>query len=188
MTTLFEAGWTRLAKVRAVLVISLISGAALMFAGWETLHHYGEHPSEGGVLAPLATRLPLGGGMLAGGVLICIGILAYVQACYVARLEQTDGGDLVFTTAGILRPSRVTLAAASLAPVGYNDGEYSAGGLTVTAGWYHVRVPGRRMPLIVDEQGIFPEPERFRAVLSVPHGHPGTFPTGGGAPRRRRRG
>lgn len=167
MTVIYRTGRKRLVLLRAVMVLSLMSGAALVYGGWEALNRYGVHPSEGGQLAPLPVRIALGGGMLAAGVLIFCGIVLYMHACYVTRIEQAHaGGDVTFTLWGAVVPVRFTVPAADVTFGGYDDGAPSRGVTTGSTPWYKLRIRGRRVPLIVDVRGEFAQPERFDALLS----------------------
>ncbi|MBB4636343.1 hypothetical protein [Longimicrobium terrae] len=188
MTVIYRTGRTRLVLLRAVMVLSLISGAALLYGGWEALNRYGVHPSEGGELAPLPVRIALGGGMLAAGVLIICGIVLYMHACYVTKIEQADeGGDVTITLWGALVPVSFTVPAADVTLGGYEDGTPGPGVTTGSAPWYKVRINGRRMPLIVDVRGEFAQPERFDALLSLRDSPSETRLTRDTGPRRIRR-
>jgi hypothetical protein len=166
MRTIFNAGW-QLKKVWFVAVISLASGIALTWLGAWLFRTYGLEPLDGGVLKPLTTRILLGGWFAAAGLAIIAGILLYLY-CYVARIEADDAGPgfrVTLATPGrklIVNPDDVVR-------VGYSDGISHAGGISVNAPWYSVRLRGRRFPLIVDMQGDFlDEPAVDRLIEGEP--------------------
>lgn len=150
MRVIFDAGRQRW-KIWFVVLISLATGGALVVLGGWMIQSYGLHPAEGGVLKPLATRLLLGLGFGGSGLAIIAGILLYLQ-CYVFRIEgDEDTGEFRVALAGL----RLTIRAEEVVRAGFNDGVAHAGGISVNAPWYSVRLRGRRLPLIIDLQGDF---------------------------------
>jgi hypothetical protein len=184
MSVIYRTGRKRLVLLRAVMVLSLTSGAALLYGGWEALNRYGVHPSEGGELAPLPVRIALGGGMLVAGVLIICGIVLYMHACYVTKIEQEhEDGDVTITLWGAVVPVSFTVPASAVTLGGYDDGTPGPGATTGSTPWYKVRIKGRRAPLIVDVRGEFVQPERFDVLLSLGGGAEQSLTRGAG-PRR----
>lgn len=151
MRVIFDAGPQRW-KIWFVGALSLAAGGALLVLGAWLMGTYGTHPNEGGVLKPLATRLLMGTGWAAAGVAIIAGILAYLQ-CYVTQIQADDAGGYRVTVAGF--GGGLRFGTDDVARVGFNDGVSHAGGISVNAPWYSVRLRGRRLPLIVDLQGDF---------------------------------
>jgi hypothetical protein len=152
MRAIFDAGPQRW-KIWFVGLISLACGGALVWTGGYIFQSYGLNPLEGGVLKPLTSRILLGGAFAAAGIAIIAGILLYLR-CYVTRIEADDaGGGFRVTVAGLRQPLTVSLD--HIIRVGYSDGISNAGGISVNAPWYSLRLRGRRFPLIVDLQGDF---------------------------------
>lgn len=152
MRTIFDAGPQRW-KIWFALVISLIAGGALVWLGGWLFQSYGLEPMDGGVLKPLPTRILFGVGFAVPGFAIIAGILLYLR-CYVMRIEADDAaGGFLVTLAWpgrtlVIRPEDVVR-------VSYSDGISHAGGISVNAPWYSLRLRGHRFPLIVDLQGDF---------------------------------
>lgn len=151
MRVIFDAGPQRW-KIWFVTLISLAAGVGLVGMGGWMSQTYGLHPMEGGVLRPLSTRMLWGVAWAVPGLAIIAGIVAYLQ-CYVTRIEADDAGGYRVTVAGFGRGLEFGLNAVTRA--GFNDGVSNAGGISVNAPWYSVRLRGRRLPLIVDLQGDF---------------------------------
>ena len=150
MRVIFDAGPQRW-KIWFVALISLATGGALAVLGGWLAQSYGLHPAEGGVLKPLATRLLIGLGFGGSGIAIIAGILLYLQ-CYVFRIEgDEDTGEFCVALAGL----RLTIHGEDVVRAGFNDGISHAGGISVNAPWYSLRLRGRRFPLIIDLQGDF---------------------------------
>ena len=152
MRVIFDAGPQRW-KIWFAALISLATGAALaVYGGW-IAQSYGLHPAEGGVLKPLAARLLMGLGFGVPGLVIIAGILLYLQ-CYVSRIEADDASAGYRVTVAGWGP-HLEFAPDAVARAGYNGGISHAGGISVNAPWYSLRLRGRRLPLIIDLQGDF---------------------------------
>ncbi|HWK88973.1 MAG TPA: hypothetical protein VNP72_03235, partial [Longimicrobium sp.] len=105
METIYSAGrqaW----KIAFVFVLSLLCGGGLMWVGWDSLLHYGTGRFQSGELAPLGLRILLGGGMLAVGLGIVIGILIYPY-CYVMRIERGAPDEYRVTLAALVGRRRL---------------------------------------------------------------------------------
>jgi hypothetical protein len=154
MRTIFDAGPQRW-KVWFVLFVCLLTGGGMMWAGGYMLGHYGLMPGDGGVLKPLSTRLLVGGVMAVPGAALIAAIVVYLR-CYVTRIEVDDAGSgFRVTVAGRPGPRTLMIGAGDVVRARYNDGIAHAGGVRVNAPWYSLRLPGRRLPLIIDMQGDF---------------------------------
>lgn len=161
----FRAGW-QLTKLRWVVPLALLVSGLLLWVSWTVLHEYGVHPSEGGVLKPLPLRASLSALFLVLGLGCGIGIVVYVHGCYVSRIDAGDApGRYRVTVAGLLRRRTIEVDAAALAPATYHDGVYRAGGMRGAAPWYTLRLPGRRLPLVVDAQGEVLDEAAFRRLV-----------------------
>lgn len=165
MRVIFDAGGQRW-KVWFAVLLTLVCGGALLWMSGYWLRSYGLEPIDGGVLKPLGVRV--WGAIAWGvpGVAFIVGILAYLQ-CYVTRIETDDVGGYRVTVAGVGAPKEFGLD--GVAGAGYNDGVAHAGGVSVNAPWYSLRLRGRRLPLIIDLQGSFPDE---RAVIRLLDGQP----------------
>ena len=152
MRVIFDGGPQRW-KIWLVVPLSLLCGGALVWLGGYLFTSYGLQPVEGGVLKPLSTRILLGTGFGTSGLAIIAGILAYLQ-CYVSRIEADDaGGGYRVTVAGW--GPKLEFPPDAVARTGFNDGISHAGGISVNAPWYSLRLRERRLPLIIDLQGDF---------------------------------
>lgn len=152
MRTIFDAGPQRKMVWFATLV-TLGTGGALIWLGERLIRTYGLGAGEGGVLKPLAQRILLGGSFAAAGAACIIGILVYLW-CYVSRIEEDHAGDAFRVT--VLWPfggRQRMVGPGDVARASYSDGVYHARGLRVNAPWYSLRLRGRRLPLIIDDQG-----------------------------------
>jgi hypothetical protein len=164
---IYRAG-RQLTKLRIISPLCLLCGAGLLWVGWSTLHTYGIHPSEGGVLAPLYLRLLLGGFLGALGAFILLGFVAYMQFCYVSRVDVLEGEDRVRTVvAGIVAPWAFEVSGQDLRPVSYHPGIY-AGRISGAAPYLTVHLKSRRLPLIVDLQGEVTDSDRFGRLFALP--------------------
>lgn len=112
-------------------------------------------------------RLLIGVPLMALGVFICAGIVVYMQSCYVGRIDRIEGEDRYrLTLAGVVTRSVLTVSGQHVVQGGYHDGDYWAGGAMVAAPWYTLRLPGRRLPLVVDAQGDVIDEEAFERLTS----------------------
>jgi hypothetical protein len=151
MRTIFDAGPQRW-KIWFVTLILVLCGAGLVAVGGSMLQSYGL-AEEDGVLRPLASRILVGGFFALPGAAVIAAMVAYLR-CYVTRVEVDDAGSgFRVTLAGAGRGLSIRLA--DVVRVGYNEGISHAGGISVNAPWYGLRLRGRRLPLIVDMQGNF---------------------------------
>jgi hypothetical protein len=152
MRTIFDAGPQRW-KIWFVVLICVLCGAGLIFPGGYLLLNYGLHPDDGGVLKPLMSRILMCSVFALPGMAIIAAILLYLR-CYVMRIEADDA-ESGYRIA-LAAPGRaLTIGHDDITRVGYNDGISHAGGISVNAPWYSLRLRGRRFPLIIDLQGDF---------------------------------
>lgn len=148
MRTIFDAGPQRKMVWFATLV-TLATGGVLIWLGEWTIRTYGLNPAEGGVLRPLSQRVLLGGSFAAAGAACIIGILVYLR-CYVSRIEEDETGDAFRVT--VIWPfgwRQRMVGPGDVARASYNDGVF----MNVDAPWHSLRLRGRRLPLIIDDQG-----------------------------------
>jgi hypothetical protein len=113
-------------------------------------------------LSPLA-RYALVAGALALAAASSIGMVVYGW-CYVTSATwDPRAGACHITLAGLFVPARLTVAAGERGR--YHAGRSNAAEIQVNAPWYSVRIPGRRLPLILDLQGEFLHPDLVDRVL-----------------------
>ncbi|HVH13136.1 MAG TPA: hypothetical protein VM759_08795, partial [Longimicrobium sp.] len=146
-------------KVRLVQGMAVVCTPVALWAGWEIARSYGLHPSEGGELASLGVRLALGGSVAALGVFFLVGMWIYGR-CYVMEAAVDEArGVLGITLAGLPLRRRMEVPLDDVKGSRYHIGHTDTGKITVSAPWSSVRLRGRRLPLIVDGQGDFRDPE-----------------------------
>ncbi|HEY0036497.1 MAG TPA: hypothetical protein VGB66_07395, partial [Longimicrobium sp.] len=134
----------------------LIATPGLLWAAWALVAF--PDPS----ISPLA-RFALVAAILAMAAAASIGMWVYGR-CYVIRATWDPlTGACQITLAGLFIPTRLTVAAGTRGR--YHAGQSHASGLRVNAPWYSVRVAGRVLPLILDLQGEFLQPELIDRVL-----------------------
>ncbi|BBL80215.1 hypothetical protein RxyAA322_20690 [Rubrobacter xylanophilus] len=166
---LYRAG-RQLLKVRFLMLLSLVCAAGAVWIGLDLVQTYGLRPVDGGELAPLPARLAFGGGVALVGLSFAFGMWLYgrlyvaaidlderVNRLYVRTVRFLGTREDVFDVSEILRSE--LYEGRFVAP---RDEELM---LSVEAPWRSVRVAGRRWPLIVDERGLFLDPERMNALL-----------------------
>ncbi|HWV57129.1 MAG TPA: hypothetical protein VNZ57_06625 [Longimicrobiales bacterium] len=161
---IYHAG-KQIRKVRFVQVITLLTAAAGIWGGIDAFRHYGLHPTEGGVLAPIHVRLLLGGSLFALGVACIPGIWifgrCYVRSIVAARYPRR----LRFEVAGMLRSGRIEVEVADIVDSEYRPGAFDGGKMPVNAPWMRIRVRNRKVPLIVDLQGEIRDPRAFESLI-----------------------
>jgi hypothetical protein len=151
---LFRAG-RQLVKVRFMMLFSIAFAIGLLYWGHDMLLTYGTAQADGGVLKPLGERLAWAAFLWLFGLAFAIGMLAYGR-CYVAEiLLDEPNGRLVIRTLNFLWARDESLPFGTRTVSSYNHGHFYAGGVRVKAPWTTVRVPGRRLPFVLDQQGDF---------------------------------
>jgi hypothetical protein len=138
-----------------VTMVWLVNGLALLcavgssWAGVYLAQNYGLEPADGGVLQPLPVRLIMGGTVASLGLSFLGGMLVYAR-CYVVQIQQVAEDTVQI---GLLWPGlEVRVQKADLAGTASHAG-VTEGRIPVNAPWLALRLRGRRLPLIVDEQG-----------------------------------
>jgi hypothetical protein len=154
LRTVYRAG-RQLAKVRAVTLFSVAFAFGFLYWGYDLLTTFGLRPADGGVLAPLGERLAWAAFLWACGLGFPIGMWIYGR-CYVAEIVVDEPNKrLVVKTLRFLGTSDESLPFGVRTTSNYHHGQYYAGGVRVKAPWTTVQVTGRRLPLILDQQGEF---------------------------------
>lgn len=162
---IFRAGWqgvkVRFTQAWVVLGFApwaLWASADIAFNPAPDFHASGEVVSWGAryFAAALVFVSGVGGG---------VGMLVYGW-CYVMRVVWDPEADCCHVTlAGFGVPARLTLPRATEERWNHRDGMSRAGGIIVNAPWWGIRLPGRRFPLILDEQGDLWHPLIIDRVL-----------------------
>jgi len=157
MTEIYRAG-SQLIKVRAIMLLSLASAVAACWYGWVIFQSYGLRPADGGVLAPLGTRLAFGGGIALLGLAFAAGMALYGRL-YATRIDYDEAaGALHIRTAGFVTGAESVHPVSDVLESDWMAGRFdNPAGVSVDAPWIKLRLSGRSWPLIVDAQGRFPD-------------------------------
>ncbi len=150
---IFHAGWqgikVRFTQAWVVLAFApwaLWAATDLAFNPAPDVDASGEVVSWGAryFAAALVFAVGVGGG---------VGLLVYGW-CYVTRVVWDPEADSCrITLAGFGVPARLTLPRATGQRWKHHEGRSRGGGIVVNAPWWGIRVPGRWLPLILDQQG-----------------------------------
>lgn len=164
---LYDAGRRRI-RVRAVQIFALAVAVVAVWSGAHLARTYGQREADGGMLAPLPVRLAWGLGVSALGLAFAGGMGLYGRQ-YVARISLgTDSDTLEIETLGCFGVQRTTIPAADLVVGDYYGGRQSLrAARSVDAPWLTVRVPGRRLPLVVDARGVVLDSARLFDLLAL---------------------
>ena len=158
-------------KIRMMMWLSLIVAIWFCLWGWDLFQTYGTRPADGGVLAPFGQRLAWLLFLVAFGLAFLVGMWLY-GGIYVSSLWYDEGkGTLQIRSLGFvggLGGWRETYRLSQVRSTDYHAGKFeNPGGVSVDAPWLSVRIEGRRMPLIVDVQGEFPDRQLAAKVLKL---------------------
>ena len=165
MRKLFHAG-RQLIKVRGVMFLSLGCAVGCVWAGIDLAQSYGLNPADGGVLAPLSVRLAWGIGGALLGIIFLVGMWIYGK-CYVARIEFDEQNKaLHIYTVSFFGSEKHEINASKVLSSQYHEGELNLD-IYVNAPWWTVWIKGRRLPFIVDEQGVFLEKNIMNKLFKI---------------------
>ncbi len=132
---------------------ALVCAAASVWAGLHLAQTYGLNPGDGGVLAPLPVRLVWGMGVGVLGLGFAGAMWLYGR-CYVARLELDEQAQQLHVyTVGFFSITCHVYDVTDLGAGRRHRGRLRTLWHAVAAPWQSIWVPGRRLPLILDEQG-----------------------------------
>ena len=148
MTTLFQAG-QQLRKVRGWIFISLACAAGCLWAGIVLAQTSGLNPGDGGELDPLPERLAWGGGVAMLGIGFAAAMWLYGR-CYVATInldKQTQ--NLHIDTVRLFGRAEHVFKVSDILRCRYYGGRFDG----VNAPWRSVKMKGRWLPFLIDEQG-----------------------------------
>ena len=164
MTEIYRAGF-QLWKVRAVILLVLAFAGGACWYGWDTFSSYGLRPVDGygGQLAPFGTRLAFGGFLALFGLVCAVGILLYGRL-YAGRILYDEAANLlrIRTVELVFGGRELAVSPAAVEGADWIEGRSDnaagfGGGVSVDAPWYKLHLKGRRLPVIVDAQGHFPD-------------------------------
>lgn len=148
------------------MILSFGCAVGSVWAGINLAQSYGLNPADGGVLAPLAERLAFGIGVSLLGLSFAVGMWIYGK-CYVQKIEFDEGNQaLHIYTVSFLGSGRHEIKSSELLSGRYFEGELNLD-LNVKAPWRTVRIKGRRMPFILDEQGVFLEKKLMNKLFRI---------------------
>ncbi len=150
----------QLTKVRLVMWLAVACAFGGGYWGWSLSQTYGLAPGDGGVLAPVGVRLAVGGTVAVLGLLAAAAMGVYSRQ-YIAQIRRDPGGDrLIIATPRLIGLRESRYAASAVRAGEARDTRAVANafgtGIAVHAPWRVVHVAGRRLPLILDEQGRWP--------------------------------
>lgn len=162
---LFRAGWWRKVKVRFVQVLGLLIAAVALWSAHDTAFSPADILSRRGEVVSWPVRYGTAALLLVVGVGGAIGVVVYGW-CYVTCVVwDPEAGECRLTLAGFFVPVHAAVPSAREPRYLRRDGFSRGGEITVNAPYYSVRVPGRRLPFIVDRHGEFPYRHLFHRVF-----------------------
>lgn len=167
MIQIYAAG-AQLIKVRAMMILSLVVALAAIWWGWDLFQTQGLRPADGGVLAPLGERLAWGIGVASLGIAFTAAMWVYGRL-YVSSLRFDEATRaLHFRTVGFLGGSDAVIPQSDVLGSTYQPGKSpNTGGVSVDAPWIKVAIQGRRLPFILDAQGVFPDASLAARLLKA---------------------
>ena len=143
------------------MLFSLFCAAASLYAGLDLAQTYGTSPGDGGVLAPLGQRLAWGIFVSLLGVGFAFGMWVYGR-CYVSEIALDESRQLLLLrTVSFLGDATVELPLDAQTSYAEHRGRLRTTRQKINAPWISLRVPGRRIPMIVDAQGEFVDEDGF---------------------------
>lgn len=162
---LFRVGRGRKATVRWVQALVLLTAPVALFGAYDTTFNPADTLNQHGEAVSWAVRYGTAALLLGVGVGGGIGVGVYGW-CYVTHaVWDGETGRCRLTLLGLIVPLRVDMPAVGEVRHDHRDGIAHARGIVVHAPYYSIRIPGRRLPFIVDLQGEFPDGDLFHRVL-----------------------
>jgi hypothetical protein len=164
MVLIYRAGW-QLLKVRALMLLSLAAMGLCLWWGIDLARTYGLEAGDGGELAPLGQRLLVAAVVILLGVGFAAGMALYGR-CYTARIEfDPDSNQFHLYTIGFFGSLEHVMDAKAVRSSRRHAGRVT-GRIGVNAPWTTVRLAGRRLPLIIDGQGVVLEEKLMGAFFA----------------------
>lgn len=147
---LFDAGQQR-SKVIGLTLFSAVCALGSSWAAVGIWQNMGLSPADGNQLSPWQARLAMAA--FAGGFgWSFLGAMLVYLRCYVSRIVAVDADTIELQPLWLGRPLQVGARDGSLTQA--HAGEFqSRMTVSVSAPWTSLRLPGRRLPFIIDEQG-----------------------------------
>jgi len=167
LTEIYTAG-PRVKRVRFIMLLSLVSALAACWFGWDLFQTFGSRPADGGRLAPFAVRLAWGLGVAGLGVMFAIGMWVYGRQ-YVRTISVDPARSaLQVRTLGMFGDETTSFPATNVKRSTFFGGRLNnPAGVSVNAPWFNVWIQGRRLPFILDAQGIFHDPPLLDRLLKA---------------------
>lgn len=150
----------RFVQLLCILVapVALWGAHGLVFNPAEILSRYGD-------VVSWPVRYGTAAFLFVAGIGAGVGGIVYGW-CYVTRAVWDPVAERCrLTLAGFMVPAHLDVPAATEPRWSYGRGTSRAGDITVNAPYYSIRIPGRRLPLLVDCQGLFFRPGLVDGVL-----------------------
>ena len=167
MVDIYRAGF-QLTKVKGFMLFAALCAAGAVYWGWDLFSTYGTAPGDGGVLAPIGQRLAWGLGVAGLGLAFLAAMWSYGRL-YATRIRYDPAADALHVgTLEFLATRTRVHAASDVEDSSYHHGRMQGEGVSVDAPWFTLRLRGRRWPLIVDAQGVFPDRALAARLLKVP--------------------
>jgi len=165
MMNLYNSG-SQTTAVRFVMILSLFTAVGACIGGFVLFRSYGLSPGDGGVLAPLATRLTWGLVLAGLGLAFALGMWLYgrnyVRAIHFDPYAQV----LHFRTLGMFGDGHEAVTLNRVRGSTFRSGRLdNPVGVSVNAPWYKVSIDGRGSSYILDAQGQFYDPPLLARLI-----------------------
>jgi hypothetical protein len=168
MIDLFHSG-SQTRAVRFVMILSLLVAAGCCWGGYALFQSYGLSPGDGGVLAPLGTRLSWGMGVAALGLATAWGMWLYGRN-YVRSIRYDPHAQVLhIRTLGMFGDGVAAVPVGRVRRSTFRGGRMAGMGdfadVSVNAPWFSMKVEGRALPYILDAQGRFNDPQFLARLI-----------------------
>jgi hypothetical protein len=155
------------AKVRWLSWFALLLFFASLYWGYSLSQTYGLSQGDGGLLRPRWERWMVGGFVAFLGLIFILGMDVYGRL-YISRAMWDESARMVlFETVRWWGVGQMRVPVAEIVGSHFESGDFYTIRHQVNAPWYFVRLRGRRLPLILDGQGVFPQPGLARNLLNL---------------------
>jgi hypothetical protein len=162
---IFRAGSRREAWVRFVQLLCILMAPVALWGAHDAAFNPAEILSRHGDVVSWPVRYDTAALLFAVGLVAAVGGIVYGW-CYVTRaVWDPVAGQSRLTLAGFVIPVHLDVPEATEPRWSYRTGFSRAGDTVVNAPYYGLHLPGRRLTLIVDCQGMFIRPGLLDRVL-----------------------